>query len=167
MAEVHLRPVTLDNYLECIRLQVEDTQAEFVAPNARSLALSKTWPSSNAPRQARAALLDGGRLLGNPALRMPWHVIGAKKGPVVQVKTKCCQLRRRCLWWTKAVGCGRWRRGYLDKVCIGIPRPCAPLNVRGIMIPIPWEEKSRGGTLPLGGRFFVQPERDRLFSLLS
>jgi diamine N-acetyltransferase len=49
MAEVHLRPVTLDNYRECIRLQVEDTQAEFVAPNARSLALSKTWPSSTAP----------------------------------------------------------------------------------------------------------------------
>jgi hypothetical protein len=35
MAEVHLRPVTLDNYLECIRLQGEDTQAEFVATNAK------------------------------------------------------------------------------------------------------------------------------------
>jgi diamine N-acetyltransferase len=45
MAEVHLRPVTLDNYLECIRLQVEDTQAEFVAPNARSLAEAKVNPT--------------------------------------------------------------------------------------------------------------------------
>ncbi len=54
MAEVHLHPVTLDNYLECIRLQVEDTQAEFVAPNARSLALSKTWP----PRSAHALACD-------------------------------------------------------------------------------------------------------------
>jgi diamine N-acetyltransferase len=45
MVEVHLRPVTLDNYLECICRQVEDTQAEFVAPNARSLAEAKVNPT--------------------------------------------------------------------------------------------------------------------------
>jgi diamine N-acetyltransferase len=45
MAEVHLRPVTLDNYLECINLRVEDTQTGFVATNARSLAEAKVNPT--------------------------------------------------------------------------------------------------------------------------
>src|SRR5262245_20351645 len=45
MAEVHLRPVALDNYLECIKLQVEDSQAGFVATNAKSLAEAKVNPT--------------------------------------------------------------------------------------------------------------------------
>ena len=38
MAEVHLRPVTLANYRECLALQVGDAQTGLVASNARSLA---------------------------------------------------------------------------------------------------------------------------------
>jgi len=38
MSEVHLRPVTLANYRECLALQVDDAQAGLVASNAKSLA---------------------------------------------------------------------------------------------------------------------------------
>lgn len=38
MVEVHLRPVTLANYRECLALQVEDAQAGLVASNA------SRWP---------------------------------------------------------------------------------------------------------------------------
>jgi diamine N-acetyltransferase len=41
MAEVHLRPVTLDNDLECLNLQVEESQTRFIATNAKSLAEAK------------------------------------------------------------------------------------------------------------------------------
>jgi diamine N-acetyltransferase len=41
MAEVHLRAVTRDNYLECLNLQVEESQTRFVASNAKSLAEAK------------------------------------------------------------------------------------------------------------------------------
>lgn len=39
--EVTLREVTRDNWLDCVRLKVGDSQAGFVAPNAYSLAESK------------------------------------------------------------------------------------------------------------------------------
>ena len=42
---MHLRPVTLDNYLECLSLRVDDTQAGFVATNAKSLAEAKGNPT--------------------------------------------------------------------------------------------------------------------------
>lgn len=37
MAKVHLRAVTLANYQACLSLQVEESQARFVATNAKSL----------------------------------------------------------------------------------------------------------------------------------
>ena len=41
MPEITLRDVTRDNWLDCVRLKVDDSQAGFVAPNAYSLAESK------------------------------------------------------------------------------------------------------------------------------
>jgi len=38
MPEVHLRPITRDNLAECLNLRVADSQAQFVALNAKSLA---------------------------------------------------------------------------------------------------------------------------------
>jgi diamine N-acetyltransferase len=43
---VSLRPITADNWLECIRLKVDDSQTQFVASNAFSLAQSKFEPES-------------------------------------------------------------------------------------------------------------------------
>ena len=45
MAEVHLRRVNSDNIAECLALQVEDEQAQFVAPNAKSLAQASVNPA--------------------------------------------------------------------------------------------------------------------------
>ena len=45
MAEVNLQPITLENYRECLSLQVEESQASFVATNARSLAEAKADPT--------------------------------------------------------------------------------------------------------------------------
>lgn len=45
MAAVHLRPVTLDNYVECLNLRVDDTQTQLVATNAKSLAEAKVNPT--------------------------------------------------------------------------------------------------------------------------
>jgi diamine N-acetyltransferase len=44
MAHVHLRRVTTDNEQECIALQVDATQASFIATNAQSLAQAKANP---------------------------------------------------------------------------------------------------------------------------
>jgi diamine N-acetyltransferase len=44
MAEVHLRRVAADNEQECLGLRVDDAQAQFVAPNAQSLAQAKANP---------------------------------------------------------------------------------------------------------------------------
>jgi diamine N-acetyltransferase len=41
MTDVHLRPITLANYRECIALQLDPTQVGFVASNAHSLAEAK------------------------------------------------------------------------------------------------------------------------------
>lgn len=38
MLEVHLRPITTDNLAECLKLRVDDSQTQFVALNAKSLA---------------------------------------------------------------------------------------------------------------------------------
>ncbi|HEX8185950.1 MAG TPA: GNAT family N-acetyltransferase [Blastocatellia bacterium] len=43
--KVTLREITLDNFLECINLQVEEAQAGFVAANVKSLAEAKVDPS--------------------------------------------------------------------------------------------------------------------------
>jgi diamine N-acetyltransferase len=45
MVKVNLQPITPDNYLECLRLQVEPAQAHFVATNAKSLAEAKADPT--------------------------------------------------------------------------------------------------------------------------
>ena len=41
MVEVNLQPITLDNYMECLSLQVNASQTSFVAMNAKSLAEAK------------------------------------------------------------------------------------------------------------------------------
>ena len=38
MAKVHLRKITLDNFFECISLEVNESQKEFIASNVKSLA---------------------------------------------------------------------------------------------------------------------------------
>ena len=45
MTEVHLRPVTLANYRECLALQVDDAQMGLVASNAKSLAEAYVNPA--------------------------------------------------------------------------------------------------------------------------
>jgi len=45
MAKVHLRPVTLANYRECLALQVEEAQAGLVASNVKSLAEAYVNPT--------------------------------------------------------------------------------------------------------------------------
>lgn len=45
MASVHLRPVTLTNYKECLTLHLDPPQAAFVASNAKSLAEAKVNPA--------------------------------------------------------------------------------------------------------------------------
>ena len=45
MTEVHLRPVMLTNYRECLRLRVATAQEEYVASNAQSLAEAYVNPT--------------------------------------------------------------------------------------------------------------------------
>ena len=45
MAKIHLREVTPDTCVECINLRVDDSQAELVATNAKSLAEAKVNPT--------------------------------------------------------------------------------------------------------------------------
>ncbi|WP_017315473.1 GNAT family N-acetyltransferase [Mastigocladopsis repens] len=45
MAKVHLRKVTLDNFRECISLEVEESQKELVASNVKSLAEAYVNPN--------------------------------------------------------------------------------------------------------------------------
>ncbi len=45
MVQVHLRPVTNDNVLECLALELEEAQAQFVATNAKSLAQAAVNPA--------------------------------------------------------------------------------------------------------------------------
>lgn len=45
MAKVHLRKITLDNFQECISLEVNENQKEFLAPNVKSLAQAYVNPN--------------------------------------------------------------------------------------------------------------------------
>jgi len=45
MADVHLRPISLTNYKECLALHVDPTQTGFVASNAKSLVEAKVNPT--------------------------------------------------------------------------------------------------------------------------
>ena len=45
MAKIHLRNVTLDNFHECISLEVEESQKRFIASNVKSLAEAKVNPN--------------------------------------------------------------------------------------------------------------------------
>lgn len=45
MAKVHLRKVTLDNFSECISLEVNESQKEFIASNVKSLAEAYVNPT--------------------------------------------------------------------------------------------------------------------------
>ena len=45
MTQVHLRPVSGDNLAECLALQVEESQSQFVASNAKSLAQASVNPA--------------------------------------------------------------------------------------------------------------------------
>ncbi|WP_246275541.1 hypothetical protein [Brasilonema bromeliae] len=42
---VHLREVTLDNFYECISLEVNESQQGFIAPNVKSLAEAYVNPT--------------------------------------------------------------------------------------------------------------------------
>ncbi|MEM6400994.1 MAG: GNAT family N-acetyltransferase [Cyanobacteria bacterium P01_D01_bin.116] len=45
MAKVHLRKITLDNFQECVSLELYENQNKFVAPNIRSLAQAYVNPN--------------------------------------------------------------------------------------------------------------------------
>lgn len=45
LAKVHLRNITLDNFHECISLEVEESQKGLVASNVKSLAQAKVNPN--------------------------------------------------------------------------------------------------------------------------
>ena len=45
MAKVHLRKVTVDNFFECISLEVKESQKEFIASNVKSLAEAYVNPN--------------------------------------------------------------------------------------------------------------------------
>ncbi len=45
MAKVHLRKITLDNFQECVSLELYENQRKFVAPNIRSLAQAYVNPN--------------------------------------------------------------------------------------------------------------------------
>ncbi|MCJ8282361.1 MAG: GNAT family N-acetyltransferase [Rivularia sp. ALOHA_DT_140] len=45
MAKVHLRKVNLDNFQECVSLELDENQKKFVAPNIRSLAQAYVNPN--------------------------------------------------------------------------------------------------------------------------
>lgn len=45
MGEVHLRPITRDNFRECVSLQVEDDQKQLVASTVQSLAEAYVNPA--------------------------------------------------------------------------------------------------------------------------
>ncbi len=45
MVDVNLQPITPDNYLACLNLQVDASQMGFVATNAKSLAEAKADPA--------------------------------------------------------------------------------------------------------------------------
>ncbi len=45
MAEVHLRRINSENVFECVALQVEDEQNQFIASNAKSLAQASVNPA--------------------------------------------------------------------------------------------------------------------------
>ena len=46
---IHLEPVTVDNYRECLRLKVADSQSRLVASNAKSLAEAYVFYHSSRP----------------------------------------------------------------------------------------------------------------------
>lgn len=46
---IHLEPVTQKNYRECLRLKVAESQARFVAPNAKSLAEAYVFYDTSRP----------------------------------------------------------------------------------------------------------------------
>lgn len=56
---VELREVTKDNFEECIRLSVSETQSGYVATNLMSIAQSKVCPSLET-----RAVYDDGRMVG-------------------------------------------------------------------------------------------------------
>jgi diamine N-acetyltransferase len=45
MAKVHLRKITLDNFQECINLELNENQKEFLATNVKSLAQAYVNPN--------------------------------------------------------------------------------------------------------------------------
>ena len=45
MAKVHLRKITLDNFQECVSLELNENQKKCVAPNIRSLAQAYVNPN--------------------------------------------------------------------------------------------------------------------------
>ncbi|AFY53699.1 acetyltransferase [Rivularia sp. PCC 7116] len=45
MAKVHLRKITVDNFQECISLEVNENQKEFLASNVKSLAQAYVNPN--------------------------------------------------------------------------------------------------------------------------
>ncbi len=45
MSNVHLRPITLTTYKECLALELDPTQVSFVASNAHPLAEAKVNPT--------------------------------------------------------------------------------------------------------------------------
>jgi len=84
MADVHLRPVTLTNYKECLALQLDPIQAAFVASNAKSLAEAKVNPTLT-PLAIYDAAARGYDLPPVPMLGFGMYEIAAGVGYILRL----------------------------------------------------------------------------------
>ena len=57
--EITLREITPENFNECVKLKVSESQTKFVAPNVYSIAQSKIYPTNNV-----CAVYSGDEMVG-------------------------------------------------------------------------------------------------------
>jgi len=74
MAEISITELTVDNWREAADLDVDDSQRGFVAPNLRSIALSRFLPE-----WTPAAIYSGDTMVGfafyGPRAPQAWHIM--------------------------------------------------------------------------------------------
>jgi diamine N-acetyltransferase len=74
MADIRISELTLDNWREAADLDIDDSQRDFVAPNVRSIALSRFLPD-----WTPAAIYNGDTMVGfvfyGPRAPQAWHIM--------------------------------------------------------------------------------------------
>lgn len=68
MSKVHLRPITIDTFQECIGLMVDESQEGLVASNLKSLAEAKVNPNLYPLAIYDAAVIGYENTLHSPSL---------------------------------------------------------------------------------------------------